>query len=259
MALALPEPFAGPLEYVELLGVRLELLGDASGLRGYLPDLLAGDGVPVQARATVRLADSADSSDVLALLTAAVVRHSPLLCIHAAVLGGPSGVVALPGQSGLGKSTLAAALVRSGLAYLSDEALALDRRSGAVVRFPRPISLAPDVWPLLGIADQPRPDELERQFPPGRFGRLHPVATWPAAAPRVRHVVLAERRPGPVELRRGESSAAVGALLGRAFNHFLDPAGSLATVLDVVRQAQVWHAGYAEAGELAAVLAERLG
>ncbi|HTZ43833.1 MAG TPA: hypothetical protein VMB79_08205 [Jatrophihabitans sp.] len=250
---------AEPAPALDLLGVRVGLAGAVDRLRDRIPDLLAGDGVPATTRAELALPADADPADLLALLTAAVVRHSPLLCIHAAVLGHGDGVLALPGQSGLGKSTLAAALARHGLAYLSDEALALDRATGAVARFPRPVSIAPDVWPLLGIEESPAPGEAERQFPPSRFGRLAPVPDWPAGAPRVRHVVLAERRPGPAELKPGTEAGAVQALLGRAFNHFHDPAGSLATVLAVVRGARVWRAGYAQAPELAGLLADRLG
>ena len=47
----------------------------------------------------------------------------------------------LPGPSGAGKSTLAAGLVRSGLAYLSDELVALEVGSGHLLPYAKPISL----------------------------------------------------------------------------------------------------------------------
>jgi hypothetical protein len=63
------------------------------------------------------------------------------LLIHAAgVQDGKRGVL-LPGPSGSGKSTLAAGLVRSGLAYLSDELVALEIGSGRLLPYAKPISL----------------------------------------------------------------------------------------------------------------------
>ena len=63
------------------------------------------------------------------------------LLIHAAgVQDGMRGVL-LPGPSGSGKSTLAAGLVRSGLAYLSDELVALEVGSGHLLPYAKPISL----------------------------------------------------------------------------------------------------------------------
>ena len=62
------------------------------------------------------------------------------LLIHAACVGGP-GAVLLPGESGTGKSTLAAACVADGLTYLSDEYAALDRKTGMIVPYPRPLEL----------------------------------------------------------------------------------------------------------------------
>lgn len=53
--------------------------------------------------------------------TSAVNRHDFFLGIHAAVVGGPSGALLLPGDPGSGKSTLAAALMAAGFQYFSDE------------------------------------------------------------------------------------------------------------------------------------------
>ncbi|HEY7049793.1 MAG TPA: hypothetical protein VH373_21430 [Jatrophihabitantaceae bacterium] len=187
----------------------------------------------------------------LAELTRLAVAHSPLLCVHAGVVSGPDGLIAIPGESGLGKTTLVAALLRAGFGYVSDEALALDRDSGAVTPFPRPLSLRGDVWPLLGIAPAPPPDE-ERLVPPAALERAA------ATDGRVRHVVLARRVPGPPRLAPAARGEAVQALLRRAFNHYRAPEASFRAVVAVVREADVWTATYADAPELAELLGQRL-
>ena len=53
-----------------------------------------------------------------------------------------------PGRSEAGKSTLVAALVRAGLLYLSDEAVALDRDTRLIRPYPKPLSLDPGAWSM---------------------------------------------------------------------------------------------------------------
>jgi hypothetical protein len=73
----------------------------------------------------------------------AIAAESPAhLLLHAASvarLGG--GAVLLVGGSGAGKSTLAAACLGAGFAYLSDELAAIDRRTGTVVPYAKPLVL----------------------------------------------------------------------------------------------------------------------
>lgn len=74
--------------------------------------------------------------------------------IHAAVVGIDSVVVALPGSSRAGKSTLAAALVDVGAAYYSDELAILDE-AGRAEAFPRPLVLRNDVADVVATPDRP--------------------------------------------------------------------------------------------------------
>jgi hypothetical protein len=79
----------------------------------------------------------------------AINRARYFLYFHAGVIGIGDACLLLPASSGSGKSVLTAALVHSGLDYLSDEA-ALLVRDGLAIR-PLPLSLAvkSDGWSLL--------------------------------------------------------------------------------------------------------------
>jgi PqqD family protein of HPr-rel-A system len=76
-----------------------------------------------------------DGGDRLVLLHAAAVRRGNRLAV-------------LPGASNSGKSTLAAGLVEGGFGYVTDEMVAIDAATGAVVPYPKPISLDRGSWPL---------------------------------------------------------------------------------------------------------------
>jgi hypothetical protein len=69
------------------------------------------------------------------------------LLLHAAAVAGPDGAVLLPGRSGSGKSTVAAALVDHHFGYLSDDVVPVDTRTSVVRAYPRPIGLRRDVVP----------------------------------------------------------------------------------------------------------------
>jgi len=68
-------------------------------------------------------------------------RVRSMLLLHSAVVEKNGRAVILPGQSGSGKSTLAAALVANGWRLLSDEFALIRISDGALVPYPRPISL----------------------------------------------------------------------------------------------------------------------
>lgn len=108
--------------------------GDVRPLRG-----LAVDEVPLL-RACVY-------SSFMAAVTAKVTSH---LLIHAASLATAGEGFVLAGGSGLGKSTLALALVRRGFSILSDEVAAVGRADGLLHPFPRAFSVAPDSLELSG-------------------------------------------------------------------------------------------------------------
>jgi hypothetical protein len=224
---------------------RLDGPAEAVGSDTAGPEMVGSDAVGLEVPA------GTTAGQLLAELTRIAVEHSPRLCIHAGVVSAAGASIVVPGASGLGKSTLTAALVQAGFGYLSDEVLAVPRTGGLPARFARPLALAADSWTALGLDPAGRPAAGdERLVAPEQLGSLG------APAP-VRHILLTQRRPGPPELAAVSRGAAVPALLNRSFNHFRDPAGSFHAVVDLVRQAQVWTAGYQEAPELAGLLARR--
>ncbi len=79
----------------------------------------------------------------LQLRLIAMDRHAYFMQIHAGAVLGSTGCWLLPGAPGRGKTTLTAALVRGGLAYLSDEVALLEPRTLGV----RPVPLAFTVKP----------------------------------------------------------------------------------------------------------------
>ncbi len=75
-------------------------------------------------------------------LNAIATESSAHLLLHAACVSRPAGGgVLLVAGPGAGKSTLAAACVGAGCAYLSDELAAIDLRTGLVVPYAKPLDL----------------------------------------------------------------------------------------------------------------------
>jgi len=67
-------------------------------------------------------------------------RSKEHVAVHAAVVARDDQAIVLPGPSGIGKSTLALALIDSGATYYSDEFAVFNRR-GEVLPYPRPLAL----------------------------------------------------------------------------------------------------------------------
>jgi hypothetical protein len=97
------------------------------------------------------------------------------LLFHAGGLEAAGRGVLVPGPSGSGKSTLTAALARAGLAYLSDELVALELVTRRLLPYPKPITLKagslaalPDLAPLDDDPFEPgNPASREWQVPVG--------------------------------------------------------------------------------------------
>ncbi|HEX5532293.1 MAG TPA: hypothetical protein VFX33_00965 [Actinomycetales bacterium] len=92
-------------------------------------------------------------------LNQTVVAHATrtMTGLHAAAAAQGGRLVVLPAQSGSGKSTTVAGLVRAGWQYVTDEACLIDSETLRVLPYPKPIGLERGSWRLFpGV---PRPVE----------------------------------------------------------------------------------------------------
>jgi hypothetical protein len=126
--------------------------------------------------------------------------------VHAGVIARNGRALAIPGTSFSGKTTLVAALLSTGVEYLSDEYLVLDP-TGRANPYPRPLSIRPTegepggerLASELGAATASSPAELSGVM----ITRYRPDATWqPVTLSRARgclalmeHTIPAQRRP----------------------------------------------------------------
>lgn len=134
--------------------------------------------------------------EVMSLLAAVVngqARRSASdgTVLHAAVFGGPSGVVVLCGDTGAGKSTISAAAARRGWWHLSDDLALVDVSHGAVTPYPRPLMLragSQDVlggmpeWSAASPAGHERFTAVDRFVPASALGAVIPSGPQPLVA-----------------------------------------------------------------------------
>lgn len=175
-------------------------------------------------------------SAVLAAVNLTAVHSTRLLAVHAAVLCRDERVLVVPAPSGTGKSTLTACLLDRGWAYTSDEALCLRWADGAVVGYPRPMSLSAWSASVVGVDGVEGHDGTAAE-------RLVPVSGvgWPTASPGTppTDVVLLSRHERPdVHLEPVGRQVALVELLRRSFTHFLDPARALQLLTAVTNGAR---------------------
>lgn len=154
------------------------------------------------------------------------VAATPLLAFHAAVLTRTGHTLVIPGASGLGKTTLAAALLLRGWSYVSDESFALDWSDSAIHPYPRPLALSGWSQEALGLRGVGVPGEGEHFVRARELG-----ATLDATAGPATHVAVIERPATPtssdaaiVDLHPGE---ALEQLLRSGFTHVRDPVRAL--------------------------------
>lgn len=122
-----------------------------------------------------------------ALPLAATLRGFEVLHASGVVMAG--GAVLFAGEPGAGKSSLAAALLRSGAALLGDDAIALSGRDGEPIAYPGTGSL------YLRAAEDDRLSDAERARlgPTSTFAGRRRVAVVPAPAAALAALFLLER------------------------------------------------------------------
>jgi hypothetical protein len=155
------------------------VIGDAAAVF-----VVSADGRRIDAELTPRaLAEGAPEIAALHLPVALAfaLRHHGVFHLHAAALADGGRALLVPGQSGVGKTTLALALLEAGLAWLGDDSAFVAVRDGAPCAegVARPFHLRPDTAGAFGRA-------AARAAPPDASGRreLDPEAAWPGRARR---------------------------------------------------------------------------
>jgi HprK-related kinase A len=111
-----------------------------------------------------------------------VVALTETLLLHAAAAEHGGSAVVLPAPQESGKTTLVAGLVRAGARYVTDEAVALDLDTLVVQPYPKPMSIDPGSWSVLGDL---APDGAEAI-------RLFQSRQWHVAADDIRPGAVAE-------------------------------------------------------------------
>lgn len=179
-----PEPLPEPAVFVHSPLRAAREGGDLAVGDGASRFLVGAGGRRVEARlAPALLADGGRALGVLHLpvvLTFAL-RHHGVFHLHAAVLADGGRAVLVAGQAGVGKTTLALALLEAGLGWLGDDAAFLAERGGEPVAagVPRPFHLRPDT-----LAAFPR--VASRAGASDLSGRrdVDPAAVWPGRLAR---------------------------------------------------------------------------
>ena len=160
------------------------------------------------------------ASRLLAAVERSALAASPALLVHAAALGEPDGCVIVPGASGAGKTTLAAAALQQGLTLLSDEAACLMDPVGMVLPHPRPLTLSRHSRNLLGVDEGQSRDE-EIGLAPQEFG----LCANPSTLSRCVAVVVPSWQAGArTEWQPVDRSVGLVALLGAVLDGGWPPA-----------------------------------
>lgn len=272
------------------LGHRFTVVTDVPGLQGYLGELFAsldpGD-TPSRAsdhreatpatytlraepgsqgrtaslwRDETLLCDPSPTAHAVALLLwdlnqQAVVRSPHLVRVHAAALAdhGHGLVLAAPMEGG--KTTLAAALVEAGFAYLSDEIAAFDPATLALRAYPKPLSVDPGSWAALAHLEPHVDPDLAPLLPrqwqlPAQA--IRPGAVTATADPRLVLVIRydPDTDAAPQRLPR---SKAVAHLARSTFELDRNPDRDLSALADIVRRCDCYTLAV---GDLARACAE---
>lgn len=164
------------------------------------------------------------------------------LFVHAGVVGWRGRAILMPGRSHSGKSTLVAALVRSGATYYSDEYAVLDA-AGRVHPYPKPLSL------------RDRAAGKATRYPAEALGGTVGNRPLPVGL-----VVVSQYKPDAAwRPRRLSAGRGVLALLANTVSARRQPASALAMLQRVATHAVTVKGGRGEAKEVAPRLLDYLG
>ena len=200
------------------------------------------------------------SSAVTSLLTSlnrAAVDGWDLFAAHAGFVSAGDMAIALPAESGDGKTTLTGACLRAGFDYGSDEAICVDLESAAVVPYPKPLGLSEWSRTALGVED------AALAFPAGTaegYATAADLGAKIATGPlRLEHVVISEYGHGAPELEEVAGSEAMRILLEMSFNHYKFGARAFQLAAQLANESTTWRLTYDEPLAAGRLLWERFG
>jgi hypothetical protein len=261
---------------IDLLGTRVRTIVDNLELAGHLQHLLADVRVPDGSPTEIFEITGGDTQDdwvlrhnnrgilqtssraslverFFAALNELVLDDFSGLAIHAGVVAEGRSAIAIPGKSGAGKSTLTAACVSAGFSYVSDEALCIDRSTGNVVTYPRPLMLS-ETSRRLVVPKAQSDDTYDGKcaLSPADIGGRTSSETL-----RLGDIVLAERG-SPLNLEPVPLSIVVPELLERCFEGHERRAETFELLSRAVKDCRAWRLGYRNALDAAALLRRAL-
>lgn len=231
-------------DYYSVLGVRVRIRADSVPLGAELRRLLApfaSTVAPVAGRRNFTMVSAGDLvggenclladgralqragtwpplvARLLSEVNREAVEGTANFAVHAGAVAIDGRVIAFPGESGAGKTTLTAACLLAGFEYVSDEALCVDYDSELVEPYPKPLMLSQDGCEVLGL-DASWADADEVALPAGDLGAVPATGVL-----RLARIIVVERTGEPPELVPLPAADGMAALLRYSFNHYRRP------------------------------------
>lgn len=160
------------------------------------------------------------------------------LLIHAGSVVSRRGEgVLLPADSGYGKTTLVAGLIRAGFGFLSDEIGVIDHRTGVLRPYPRALNFKEGA--LAVFPDLPRGKDASQSARSNRYVQAEEIRPDVMADPaEVRFIIAPRYGEGtPTRITPLSPAETVGELWANTVNHEVYGARALPILADVARQA----------------------
>jgi hypothetical protein len=177
---------------------------------------------------------------ILAEINRTAVEAVAEFSVHASVVADDDRVIVTVADSGGGKSTLAAAFLRTGLRYGSDEALCLDD-GGWVVSYPKPITLNRWSWERLGLVPSAGYPE-EAPFLASELG-----AELMESKRRPTHLLLPVITEGHAPaIEPLPASVGVSALIKNSFNHYKNGGRAYRLATELGKTMTTWRVATAD-------------
>ena len=200
---------------------------------------LSGHGpwkVSSAAHSAVAATREAATGHVHAAVNLGAVAATRLLVFHAAVLAHGQHTLVLPGRSGMGKTTLTAALLMRGWDYVSDEALALPWAFAPLVPYPRPLGLSDWAYQRLGVQGG-MPGEGESFVRAAELGSS--IRSDPGPVTDLIMLKLGTPAFAEVDVRPAPASDVLAGLLPRAFTAHHDGGLALQILGELLHSARL--------------------